>query len=75
MLHACIARFDVTDNLENFLDFGAKQSCVAPKGTNKSMSETKLSRSGLDIPLLRRFSTSGIYACPKHKCQKVASHH
>ena len=22
MLHACAARFDVTENLENFLDFG-----------------------------------------------------
>jgi len=22
VLHACVARFDVTENLENFLDFG-----------------------------------------------------
>ena len=22
MLHACAARFDVTENIENFLDFG-----------------------------------------------------
>jgi hypothetical protein len=24
MLHACAARFDVTENLENFLDFGGE---------------------------------------------------
>jgi len=25
MLHACAARFDVTENLENFLDFGVNK--------------------------------------------------
>jgi len=26
MLHACAARFDVTENLENFLDFGVNET-------------------------------------------------
>ena len=30
MLHACAVRFDVTENLENFLDFGA--NLVAGRG-------------------------------------------
>jgi hypothetical protein len=34
MLHACVVRFDVTKNLENFLNFGVTKQ--GPRGKSKA---------------------------------------
>jgi hypothetical protein len=69
MLHACVVRFDVTENLENFLDFGMNgpTRIVKRLSTPGSHSQAPLKHSissGWDVhAVARRFHES---AAPKH---------